>query len=358
MDPRHVVPAMSHAVLDQVDQARRRAGRMLDGFGAGPRPGESVTVPVAPGVQLRHYPAGAGDAPAVLLVPAPIKRWYIWDLEPAVSVVARGAAHGLDVYVVEWTDPAPDADDLGLEGYAGRMLRACVETVTVQTGQSRVRLVAHSLGGTLAAIFAARYPRLVAAIALLETPLHFGPDAGAFAPMVAMSPHAGWLHVPRRPVPGAFLDLVSALAAPVSFQLSRYADLALSLRDPALLATHMRVERWSLDEFPMPAQLFEDVVERLYRRDELMAGTLSVAGREVGPDTLTVPLLSVVSPGSRVIPPGSILPFHRAAASPRKQLMRYRGDVGVALQHVGVLVGRNAHEVLWPMLLHWLDGAD
>jgi poly(3-hydroxyalkanoate) synthetase len=33
----------------------------------------------------------------VLTVPAPIKRHYIWDLEPRVSVVARCLAHGLRV---------------------------------------------------------------------------------------------------------------------------------------------------------------------------------------------------------------------------------------------------------------------
>ena len=156
-------------------------------------------------------------------------------------------------------------------------------------------------------------------------------------------------------MPGSFLDVVGTLAAPVSFHLARYADLMLSLGDPALLARHVRVQRWALDEFPVPGRLFEDVVERLYRRDEFMAGTLAIAGRPVGPTALTAPLLTVVNPHSRVIPPESILPFHHAAASARKQVMRYRGDVGVAVQHVGVLVGRNAHRVLWPMLLHWVD---
>jgi polyhydroxyalkanoate synthase len=236
------------------------------------------------------------------------------------------------------------------------MLRDCVEDVTRRTGQSRVVLIGHSLGGTLAAVFAARHPELVRGIALLEVPLHFGPDAGAFAPLVAMSPHAGWLRGADAVVPGSFLDVVSALAAPMSFQVARYADLLLSLGNRELLATHMRVERWSLDEFALPGQLFEEVVERLYRRDEFMAGALSIAGRRVGPTALTAPMLTVVNPHSRVIPPGSVLPFHQAAAATPKRLMRYHGDVGVAIQHVGVLVGRHAHRELWPMLLHWVDG--
>jgi polyhydroxyalkanoate synthase len=85
-----------------------------------------------------------------------------------------------------------------------------------------------------------------------------------------------------------------------------------------------------------------------------MRGTLEVAGRPVGPDTLTVPLLSVVDPRSRAVPPRSIVPFHHAAAAPVKRLLECHGGVGVALQHAGVLVGRNAHQRLWPEILAWL----
>jgi hypothetical protein len=41
-----------------------------------------------------------------------------------------------------------------------------------------------------------------------------------------------------------------------------------SLQHPGLFSTHVRVQRWMLDEFAMPGRLFEDVVQRLYRRDE------------------------------------------------------------------------------------------
>ena len=65
-------------------------------------------------------------------------------------------------------------------------------------------------------------------------------------------------------------------------------------------------------------------------------------------------MLSVIDPWSRVVPPGSILPFHDAVPNRAKRVLRYRGDTGVALQHVGVLVGRRAHRELWPEILAWM----
>jgi polyhydroxyalkanoate synthase len=350
------IPSAGLALMGQLDQVRRQTGQLLDALGAGPQPTPSRLRACAPGVRLRTYPVAARTGPAVLLVPAPIKRAYIWDLQPEVSVVARCLGHGLQVFLVEWTDPGLD-EQFGLEDYADRLLMECIRAVTAETGQPHVLLVGHSVGGTLAAICAARHPDVVAGIVLLEAPLHFGSDAGAFAPLIALAPHAGGLRVSGRGVPGSLLDTVSALAAPVSFQLDRYLDLAGSLSDPSALATHMRVERWTLDEFALPGRLFEEIVERLYRRDELMAGTLSVGGRRVGPATLVAPMLSVINPRSVVTPPRSVLPFHRAAGSRRKALVPYHGDVGVALQHVGVLVGRTAHRHLWPGLLRWLTEA-
>jgi polyhydroxyalkanoate synthase len=50
-----------------------------------------------------------------------------------------------------------------------------------------------------------------------------------------------------------------------------------------------------------------------------------------------------------------MVPFHDAAGSARKLLLHYEGDVGVNLQHEGVLVGRNAHAKLWPAIFSWLQ---
>ncbi|MDP9410364.1 MAG: alpha/beta fold hydrolase [Actinomycetota bacterium] len=340
--------------LNEVDRVRRRSGQVLDALGAGPHTTPSRTFEPTPGVRLRAYSPQSATGPVVLLVPAPIKRWYVWDLQPDRSVVARCVAAGMRVFLAEWTDAGPDEQERGLEEYGDTLLLACLHEVREQTGAHPALLAGHSLGGTLAAIFAARRPQLVAGLVLLEAPLRFGPDAGAFAPLVAAAPPAGWLRPPRQGVPGSFLDAVSAAASPRSFQLDRYLDLTRSLADPAALATHVRVERWTLDEFAVPGRLFEDVVERLYRSDELMAGRLAIDGVRVGPASVTAPMLNVLDPRSRVVPPRSVLPFHAAAASRDKRVLHYRGDIGVALQHVGVLVGRRAHRDLWPQLLAWM----
>jgi polyhydroxyalkanoate synthase len=345
------VVGAARAGLAGLDELRRFQGRVLDRLGLGPRQLPSRVLVETPAMRVRSYPAD-GSRPPVLLVAAPIKRAYIWDLTPRASTVRRVAGAGFAVHLVEWLDPTPADADQGLQAYADLLLGQAVEAVRRVGGRAPV-LVGHSLGGTLAAIFAAAHPDRVRGLVLLEAPLHFGADAGAFAPLVAASPDLRPLQPALGAVPGSLLDLATVVAAPREFLVERNLDLLTTLGQP-LAGLHLRVVRWTLDEFALPARLFTEIVEDLYRGDALMRGDLTLAGRRIGPDTLSVPLLTVVDPHSTVIPPSSILPFHHATTSPDKKVLHYRGDRGVALQHVGVLVGANAHTALWPEILDWI----
>jgi polyhydroxyalkanoate synthase subunit PhaC len=351
-EPQASVVGQVRAGLAGLDALRRWQGRLLDVLGFGPRQRPSRVLLETPALRVRTYPA-PGSAPPVLLVAAPIKRAYIWDLAPRASTVGLLADAGFAVHLLEWRDPAPADADRGLDDYADLLLGQAVDAVRDARGRAPV-LVGHSLGGTLAAVFAAAHPERLRGLVLLEAPLHFGRDAGAFAPLVAASPDLRPLQPTLGLVPGSLLDLATVVAAPQEFVVERHLDLLTSLGRPQAWL-HLRVARWSLDEFALPARLFVDVVETLYRDDALMRGRLAVAGRRVGPATLTAPLLSVVDPLSTAIPPSSILPFHHAAACRDKVLLEYRGDQGVALQHVGVLVGATAHTAIWPQIVEWID---
>jgi polyhydroxyalkanoate synthase len=339
--------------LKNMDRMRQERGRALERAGYGPKETPYTVIHSEPGLTLRKYGEGAQDGPSVLLVPAPIKKAYIWDLTPQASVVRRWLERGYKVYLAEWTpDTGPD---FGLDDYADRLLSACRSAIEADSGNAQLTVAGHSLGGILAAMYGCLHPEAVRAVVLLEAPLHFGPDVGCFAPLIAATPHAGPIAEAFQQVPGAFLNIVSAMAAPHAFQLERILDRCLCAGNPEALAMHMRVERWTHDEFPLPGRLFTEVVEHLWRQDQLTRGTLDINGRQIGPADMRAPLLNVLDPRSHVIPERAVLPFHDAAASEKKMVLEYAGDVGVNLQHVGVLVGKSAHEQIWPAIFAWLE---
>jgi polyhydroxyalkanoate synthase len=340
-----------------MDRSRQARGQMLDRAGYGPQQTPSTVLHTEPGLKLLRFGQDGNDGPAVLLVPAPIKRAYIWDLTPELSVVRRWLERGYQVYQAEWV-PVLDTDgggDFGLADYGDRLLAACQKAIEADSGEQQMIVAGHSLGGVLAAIYSCVHPDKVRATILLESPLHFEPSSCCFNRLVKATPHARAIAESFGHVPGTFLNMMSAMAEPHAFQWERMMDRYLSMFDPKAMTTYMQVERWTHDEFPLPGRLFTDIVESLYRNDEFMQGKLAIGSRTIGPKDLRAPLASVVDPRSKVIPLQAVVPFNEAAASQNKLVLNYEGDVGVNLQHVGVLVGRNAHARIWPAIFDWLE---
>lgn len=333
-------------MLGAADRVRRTMGSVLDAMGLGPQETPHRFSLSAPGLQLRSY--GGRGAP-LLIVPAPIKRHYIWDLLPPLSVVRKALAAGYSVYLAEWKETASDH---GIDHYVS-LIERCVDAIQDERGRPPSMLT-HSLGGILCVLHAARYPARCKGLALLEVPLHFDARTrGEFEPFLQRG-RAADLRMTLGEVPGTWLTLAAVAASPRTFVLERQQDAAAAMSDWQTWRTHQMAMRWSLDEFAMPGALFEDVVDGLYRENRLMEGRFEVHGQPVGPKDLSAPLAVVVDPRSRVIPAESSLAFYRAAGSADKLALQYEGDVGVALQHLGVLIGRNAHAVVWPKLLGWL----
>lgn len=336
----------------QLDQLRRHLGKCVDAMGWTPLETPFRSIVTERGVTLRCY-GEAAAGPVIVLVPAPIKGPSIWDLAPWASVVRRCMDSGLRVYLLRWERPGVDERDLGLADYADRLILDCLATVQAETGQTAV-LAGHSLGGTCAALFAALHPERVKGLILLGAPLCFGPEVGLFGPVVAVAPHARTLTAGLGNIPGSALNSICLLASPATFGVARWLDWLGSLTDAKALLTHLLVERWTLDEMPLPQRLFEELVELLYREDRFMQRTLMIGKKRVAPEQVMAPLLSVVDRRCTIVPPGAVLPFHQAARSPVKRLLWYQGDIGVSLQHVGMLVGESAHRQLWPELISWV----
>ena len=346
--------ALSAAFFRHLDESRRRHAAWADLAGLAPVETPSEACLTGHGMRLRHYPAPESTGPALLLVPAPIKRHHIWDFPPPRSVVAHALARGCKTHLLEWLPAAPDWSI----DHAVAAIDRAVDHIRERTGQAP-HLVGHSLGGTLSALYAARHPAQPASLTVIESPLNFGRSTGAFAPLLERAPAGASLGDDFGCIPGTLLNLASVLASPKEFMWDRQRDaISATLQGGDALQTHLRAMRWSLDEFPMPGKLFSQVVDHLYREDRFMQGTLIVQDRPVSPRDVAVPLAAVVDPTSRILPADSVTGFLDAVPVADKLLLHYQGDIGVALRHVGALIGTSAHRELWPRIFSWQAGVD
>src|SRR5215471_16863476 len=326
-----VLDAFRQAQFSMTDFLRQAQGDAVGAFGLDPT--ESPYRIVASGTHwcLRDY-GGEHGSRSLLIIAAPIKRPYIWGLVPSVSAIRYCLHQGLHVYLLEWMPASRRTAKNGLDEYT-LAISDCAATISRKTSGTKSFLIGHSLGGTLAAIFSALAPASVRGLVLLGAPLCFQAEKSQFRDaLVSLVPS----DLPEADsFPGSFLSHICALASPGTFIWSRLMDGALSISDHPAMELHARVERWALDEVPLPGKLVHEIIEWLYRENRFYHGTLEIKGSRVGPSSVSVPTLAVVNVADDVAPLGSIEPDARARtaeiASTRPRRVPARlGSTGVA----------------------------
>ena len=144
------------AQFAMADILRRAQADALGAFGLSPTECRYRVVASGSHWRLRDY-ADQDTSTSLLIVAAPIKRPYIWDLAPSASAVRRCMRDRLHVYLLEWMPASPDNANKGLDEYADAICE-CIAIVSVESRSTGPFLVGHSLGGTLAAISGALAP--------------------------------------------------------------------------------------------------------------------------------------------------------------------------------------------------------
>jgi polyhydroxyalkanoate synthase subunit PhaC len=87
------------AQFTTIDALRRAQGEALGLLGFGPNECDYQVILSGPHWRLRRY-AHYDAQLSLLIVPAPIKRPYIWDLAPSISAVRHCLDHHFGVYLL------------------------------------------------------------------------------------------------------------------------------------------------------------------------------------------------------------------------------------------------------------------
>ena len=175
-----------NAVLDtcrqvhfgMTDLIRRAQGHAFGAFGLDPIESPYRVILSGPFWRLRDY-GGRDTGQSLLIVAAPIKRPYIWDLAPSASAIRYISGHSLHVHLLEWLPASQTTGKSGLTEYA-KAISECVAKISSKGGGLKPFLIGHSLGGTLAAIFGALASESIRGLVLLGAPLCFRPATSRF----------------------------------------------------------------------------------------------------------------------------------------------------------------------------------
>jgi polyhydroxyalkanoate synthase subunit PhaC len=117
----------------------------------------------------------------LLYVPPLVNKYYLLDLQPKSSLVRWLVEQGHTLFVVSWINPGAELADKGLDDYLDLGPLAALSAIEKATGEKDVDLFGFCMGGTLAAMAAARAgPGRIASLSTIGSMFDFT-DMGQWA---------------------------------------------------------------------------------------------------------------------------------------------------------------------------------
>ncbi|MSQ47203.1 MAG: alpha/beta fold hydrolase [Deltaproteobacteria bacterium] len=339
------------------------SARILDGFRRGaldPYPVHEDPAPVTPyqviykggKTSLRYYHAvGKAQATPLLIVYALIKRPFVLDLQPELSVIKNLTQQGFEVYLLDWIPPTQADTWRGFDAYVNGDVANAVQAVQTHSGAQQISLLGYCFGGLLSTIYTVLHPHAIKNFIPLSVPVDMSKqDVAIFDLMKTLDPNlvAGVFGN----CPAWIMKMAFSAMSPVHHLLNKHVGLYRNRERPGFADTFALFERWMNSDVPLAGQIFREVTTDIFRGNLLTQGKLMVGGQRVDLKNIRCPVLNVVGEHDDVVHPRTSLPLFNLIGSRDKQNLVFPAG------HIGVVVSSSAQKHLWPRIGSWLKKHD
>ena len=295
-----------------------------------------------PAMRLREFANGVGT-PTLVVTPFALHGATLADLAPGHSLVERLLGAGVGpLFLVECKSATEEMRFFTIDSYLADL------AIAVEEAGGRANLVGLCQGGWLSLMFAARFPQKIAQLALAGSPIDL--DA-ARSPMVTGT---------RMTPPEIFRGLLDSAGGrmlgrsmqtfwgvPELTPTATCEVLQEEAPSPDLIERFLAWHNWTVD---LPGAYYLDVVERLFRNNELCRGSFCALGRRLDLSRIDHPLYLLAARGDEVTPPRQLYAVRRYVATPRQEIRAALAAGG----HLSLFMGAETLAKEWADIAHWL----
>ena len=119
-------------------------------------------------------------------------------------------------------------------------------------------------------------------------------------------------------------------------------------RDFARLEAEFR--QWYAWTTDLPGAYFLEVVEKLYKRNELARGKFVALGRRIDLATVHTPIFLLGASEDELVAPLQLLATERLVGTSARDIRKAMA----AGRHIGLFMGKNVLENIWPAIVRWI----
>ncbi|MGH8625003.1 MAG: alpha/beta fold hydrolase [Gammaproteobacteria bacterium] len=287
---------------------------------------------------LERYLEG-GQGERLVLIPPIINHRWILDMRPELSVIRRFCERGFEVYMVGWnSNPGQEIGFYNMISYIREVLN--------RIGSAAI--FGYCTGGIIALLFTSCYPNRVHSLSLLATPVDFSqPDIRV---LWGRCFDAGLFRRLCYNVPG---EVINAIGLALLYyhlpQFSWHREFIEEMLSEEVLVDYGRRLRWMVDTPAIPGKAYEEFIQGCYKENALIKKAMRIDGHRVDLGRVDVPVLNIMAKYDHIVPIASVRALRQAVSS------AHYDELVFPSTHVGLSVGKKAHQELWPRVALWIE---
>lgn len=296
---------------------------------------------------LRYEPRGKKRQGSVVVVASLINKFYVLDLLPEISVIRGYQDRGFAVYVLDWKAPGLLGPELGFVDYVDGAIGHAVTHAAGAEG-APPHLLGYCMGGTMAAMFAARRPDAIRTLTLLAAPIDFH-ATGVLSDWTKRERFDADLVIDALGnMPPTLMQSGFRLMNPIDMVLKPLRTL-LDGADEDRIRHVTALEAWLDDNMAFAGGLYRQYIKGLYQDNALVRGEMVVGGTKVDLGKIVAPLLNVVATRDHIAAPASSSVLQNLVASADRELLTT--ETG----HIGLTASKRTLEKFWPKIYAWVE---
>jgi poly(3-hydroxybutyrate) depolymerase len=300
-------------------------------------------------VRLRDFTMVESGVPTLLCTPLSLHGASIADLAAGHSLVAALRGAGIErLFMTDWRSASADMGFLGIDEYLADL------NVLVDHVGGRVDLIGLCQGGWLSLVYAARFPTKVRKLVMAGAPIDIAAGQSRLSEIAEATPlimFQSLVSLGNGRVIGHSIAKFwgnETEASNISESLQTLAPIG-SPEFTRLEAVFKKWNSWTID---LAGTYYLEIIEKLYKRNELAGGSFVALGQKIDLARLRLPMYLLAGSADDVVAPQQLLAVERLVATPD-----LRHEVAPC-NHLGLFMGRQTLEEHWPRIVHWMRSTE